>query len=53
MWLLVALGGVMDWLLAYAADTRTPQGVLFLARIPQRVLPERPEGSRYLILDGV
>ena len=40
-------------LLAYAADTRTPQGVLFLARIPQRALPERPEGSRYLILDGV
>ena len=40
-------------LLAYAGDTRTPQGVLFLARIPRHTLPQRPEGEHYLLLDGV
>ena len=31
----------------------TPQGVLFLARLPETTLPERLEGRRYLVLDGV
>ena len=32
---------------------RTPQGALFLARMPGTQPPERLEGSRYLVLDGV
>ena len=31
----------------------TPQGALFLARLPETTLPERLEGRRYLVLDGV
>ena len=34
-------------------DTRTPQGVLFLAPLPCSAPPERLEGGRWLILDGV
>ena len=31
----------------------TPQGALFLARLPETAPPERLEGRRYLVLDGV
>lgn len=34
-------------------DTKTPQGVLFLCRIPETDLPEDLSGERYLVLDGV
>lgn len=34
-------------------DTKTPQGVLFLCRLPQTAAPEKLSGSRYLVLDGV
>ena len=40
-------------LLATLADTKTPQGVVFLARIPSLQLPEVLTGERYLLLDGV
>ena len=32
---------------------KTPQGALFLARLPSTAPPERLEGGRYLVLDGV
>lgn len=32
---------------------RTPQGALFLARLPETAPPERLTGGRYLVLDGV
>lgn len=38
-------------LLAYAADTETPQKLLFTCRIPE--LPEALPGGRLLVLDGV
>lgn len=31
----------------------TPQGVLMLCRMPELTLPERLEGDRYLVLDGL
>ena len=34
-------------------DTKTPQGVLFLCELPATRAPEKLEGSRYLVLDGV
>ena len=34
-------------------DTKTPQGVLFLCRLPETKAPEKREGSRDLVLDGV
>ena len=34
-------------------DTKTPQGVLFLCELPETKAPEKLEGSRYLVLDGV
>lgn len=40
-------------LLESLCDTKTPQGVLFLCRIPALTLPEKLTGSRYLVLDGV
>lgn len=40
-------------LLTSAADTETPQGVIFLCRMKAVALPEKLEGSRYLVLDGV
>ncbi len=44
---------VPDSLLTAVADTRTPQGIIFLCRGSVGAMPERPAGSRYLILDGV
>ncbi|MBQ4581738.1 MAG: RNA methyltransferase [Oscillospiraceae bacterium] len=32
---------------------KTPQGVLFTCRLPETVLPAKPEGKRYMVLDGV
>lgn len=40
-------------LLNSLCDTRTPQGVLFLARMPDLTPPERLEGGRWLVLDGL
>lgn len=49
----VRLVEVPENLLAALSDTRTPQGVLFLVRGGGQALPQHPEGSRYLLLDGV
>ncbi len=38
-------------LLAYVADTKTPQGFVFTCRLPEA--QPIPSGSRWLILDGV
>lgn len=40
-------------LLKSLCDTRTPQGVLFLAQMPDTAPPERLEGGRFLVLDGL
>ena len=40
-------------LLDSLCDTRSPQGVLFLARMPELAPPERLTGDRWLILDGL
>lgn len=40
-------------LLEHLSDTKTPQGVIFLCRIPDTVPPEVLPGSRYLVLDGL
>ena len=42
-----------DSLLAYAADTETPQGIIFICRGKPLAMPERLEGGRWLVLDGV
>ena len=42
-----------DQLLAYAADTETPQGIVFICKGKPLAMPERLEGSRWLVLDGV
>ena len=40
-------------LLKSVAPTETPQKVLFLCALPQRGLPEKLSGDRYLVLDGL
>ena len=40
-------------LLDSLCDTRTPQGVLFLAQMPDTAPPERLTGDRWLVLDGL
>ena len=40
-------------LLKSLCDTQTPQGVLFLAGLPNTAPPERLTGGRWLILDGL
>ena len=40
-------------LLRSVAPTQSPQKVLFLCPIPADPLPERLEGARYLVLDGL
>lgn len=40
-------------LLRSLCDTRTPQGVLFLAKLPGLAPPERLKGGRWLVLDGL
>lgn len=49
----VRLAEVPASLLRAVSDTETPQGVLFLCRGGPLDLPERLEGTRYLVLDGV
>lgn len=49
----VRLVEVSDELLNYAADTKTPQGILFLCALPDLAPPETLDGRRYLVLDGV
>ena len=44
---------VPDSLLASIADTETPQGIIFICKGKALTLPDRLEGSRYLVLDGV
>lgn len=40
-------------LLAGLCDTKTPQGVLFVCALPDTAPPEKLEGNRYLVLDGL
>lgn len=40
-------------LLSAVADTESPQGVVFTVKIKPLTLPEKLEGNRYLVLDGV
>ena len=40
-------------LLDSLCDTRSPQGVLFLAGMPETAPPEKLSGERWLILDGL
>lgn len=40
---------VLDWL----APSKTPQGVVFLGKIPETKPPEHLEPGQYLVLDGV
>ena len=44
---------VPEGLMQAIADTKTPQGVLFLAKGKLEQLPEKPAGDKFLILDGV
>ena len=39
--------------LASISPAKTPQGALFLARMPDPAPPERLEGDRFLVLDGL
>ena len=40
-------------LLQSMCDTKTPQGVIFTCAIPDTASPEKLEGGRYLVLDGL
>lgn len=40
-------------LLKSISSTETPQGVLFLCKLPAPSLPDKLSGGRYLVLDGV
>ena len=40
-------------LLSYVADTETPQGIVFVCEGKPLAMPERLEGRRWLVLDGV
>ena len=42
-----------EQLLACVADTETPQGIVFVCRGKPLAMPERLEGRRWLVLDGV
>ena len=42
-----------EQLLAFVADTQTPQGIVFVCRGKPLAMPERLEGRRWLVLDGV
>ena len=44
---------VPDSLMSSISPAKTPQGLLFLCRIPRLTLPERLDGRCYLILDGL
>lgn len=47
------LVAVPDGLLRAAAATESPQGVVFLCKIPPLTLPDKLTGRRYLVLDGL
>ena len=44
---------VPEDVMASISPMKTPQGVLFTCRLPETALPERLEGKRYMVLDGV
>lgn len=44
---------VPDSLMSALSPAKTPQGLLFLCKLPQLSLPQRLTGRRYLILDGL
>lgn len=44
---------VPESLLSAVADTESPQGVVFVCKSSGLALPEKLEGKRYLVLDGV
>lgn len=44
---------VPEDLLAFVAPTKSPQGVLTVCKLPDLTLPERLDGSRYVILDTI
>lgn len=44
---------VPESLMAFLSDTKSAQGILFLAKGELGPLPQRPSGGRYLLLDGV
>lgn len=44
---------VPESLLSAVADTESPQGIVFVCNGVSLAFPERLEGSRYLVLDGV
>ncbi len=44
---------VSDELMRSVSPAETPQGALFTARLTREALPERLDGARYLVLDGV
>ena len=49
----VRVAEVSDSLLASIADTRSPQGIVFICGGKALAMPERLEGKRWLVLDGV
>ena len=49
----VRRAAVPEDVMASLAPTKTPQGVLAVCAIPARPLPDRLEGGRYVVLDGV
>jgi len=44
---------ISEELMRSVSPSETPQGVLFTAALPGAALPDRLEGARYLVLDGV
>lgn len=42
-----------DGLLASAADTQSPQGIVFICKGKNPAMPDRLAGGRWLVLDGV
>lgn len=49
----VRVAEVPDSLLAFVADTESPQGVVFLCKGKSLAIPDRIAGERWLVLDGV
>lgn len=44
---------VPEDLLSWMSDTKTPQNVLFLCKIPEMTTPEKLPSAHYLVLDGI
>ena len=44
---------VPEDVMASVSPMKTPQGVLFVCRMPESRIPERLDGQRYVVLDGV